>query len=181
VTWPEGAAYGLIGLSIVADIALARRYAGGRSQDGLLWALLSISLIGNMALVIGLSRAGIGRLPDAAALILAPLGVGLGLAGLWLRYAAIFTLGRFFTWRVTILEEHSLIESGVFAWLRHPGYVGGLVASYGFILALSNWASLLVFTATHVPLVINRIRVEERVLLRHFAERYVAYRDKTWF
>jgi len=181
MTWTWGAAYVLIGFSIVADLALARRYAGGRAQDGPLWALLSVSLIGNLVLAIYLSWAGIGRIPDPAAAILAPLGVGLGLAGLWLRYAAIFTLGRFFTWRVTILDEHSLIESGVFAWLRHPGYVGGLLASYGFIFALSNWASLLVFTATYVPLVLHRIRVEERVLTRHFGERYVAYRDKTWF
>ncbi len=160
----------------MADAFLARRYAGGmRSRDGIGWALLSASLGCNMALAVALGRLGIAPLGPER---LAPLGVGLGVAGLLLRYGAIATLGRHFTWRVTIFDDHELVEHGVFRWLRHPGYAGGLLASYGILLALGSWVPLLVFSMTHVPLVLWRIRVEERALELHFREAYVAYRDK---
>ncbi|MBM3268636.1 MAG: isoprenylcysteine carboxylmethyltransferase family protein [Candidatus Sericytochromatia bacterium] len=162
----------------MADVALARRYAGGtRSLDGSGWALLSASLLANIALAVACGWLGLFPIswrPD----LVAPAGVALGLAGLAIRYGAIATLGRQFTWRVTILDDHRLIEHGPFAWIRHPGYSGGLLAAYGIFLGLGTWLPVLTFSLTYVPLVLWRIRAEEAALERHFGEAYVAYRDK---
>ncbi len=177
--WAAVAVSWMIGVSLVIDGFLARRYAGGsEGRDGAMWALLSVSLGGNMALAIGLSAAGFGRIawhPERVA----AAGIVLGCAGLAVRYAAIATLGDLFTWRVTIQEHHRLVTHGIFAHLRHPSYTGGLMAALGIILALANWPALLVFCATHVPLVLRRIALEERALGVHFREEYDAYCDRT--
>lgn len=177
--WAAAAVTWMIGLSLMCDALLARRYAGGReSRDGAMWALLSLSLGGNMVLALVLSALGVGRMPWQAEAV-AKVGTALGAAGLTLRYAAIAMLGDRFTWRVTILDGHRLMTHGPFSWIRHPSYTGGLLAAIGILMTLACWPALLVFCATHVPLVLRRIEVEERALSLHFREEYEAYRDRT--
>ena len=178
--WAFAAVALLIGASLILDLALAKRYAGGRNHhDGVMWGLLVISLGGNMTLAIALSLSGVGLIGWKTDLV-AATGVALGVAGLALRYGAIFALGRQFTWRVTILDGHRLVTRGLFARVRHPSYTGGLLAAVGIILILGNWLALALFCATHVPLVLRRIMLEEIALARHFREAYVAYCDRTW-
>jgi protein-S-isoprenylcysteine O-methyltransferase len=81
-------------------------------------------------------------LPDARKFAFA--GVALFVAGLFLRWWAIITLGRFFTVDVTIEKDHELVERGPFRMVRHPSYTGVLMAFMGFALSLGNWAALLV-------------------------------------
>lgn len=177
--WAAAAVTWMIGLSLLCDVLLARRYAGGReSRDGAMWALLSLSLGGNMVLALVLSALGIGRMtwhPEGVARV----GTALGVCGLTLRYAAIATLGDRFTWRVTILAGHRLETRWPFSWIRHPSYLGGLLAAIGILMTLGSWPAILVFSATHVPLVLRRIALEERALSLHFREEYEAYRDRT--
>lgn len=169
----------MIGGSLLIDAFLARRYAGGReSRDGAMWALLSVSLGGNMILGLALAALGLGRIPwnpegFAAA------GTAIGCAGLLIRYSAIAQLGDLFTWRVTIHDDHRLVTRGIFTHIRHPSYTGGLLAALGILMALAVWPAIAVFCATHVPLVLRRIALEERTLALHFREEYDAYRDRT--
>jgi protein-S-isoprenylcysteine O-methyltransferase len=81
-------------------------------------------------------------LPDARKFAFA--GVALFVAGIFLRWWAIITLGRFFTVDVTIEKDHELVERGPFRMVRHPSYTGVLMAFMGFALSLGNWAALLV-------------------------------------
>ena len=46
-------------------------------------------------------------------------------------------------------------------------------------LAFGSWGALALFTATHVPLLLRRIRLEERALLAHFGDAYRAYMERT--
>ncbi len=166
-------------LSLPADALLARRYAGGSGErDGGTCLLLVLSLSANLALAFALAALGIGKAPWAPEL-LAGAGLALAAGGLVLRYSAIFALGPWFTWRVTLAEGQALVTTGVFAFVRHPSYAGGLLSLVGLNLALGSSLSLLVLLVTHVPLVLHRIRVEEAALVDRFGESYRSYMART--
>ena len=41
-----------------------------------------------------------------------------------LKWWAILTLGRFWTFRVIVVPGATLVAGGPYRWLRHPNYVG---------------------------------------------------------
>jgi protein-S-isoprenylcysteine O-methyltransferase len=100
------------------------------------------------------------------------VGIACLLAGVWLRWYAMRTLGSLFTGRVTIRDGHRLIRTGPYALLRHPAYTGSLVAHVGLGLAFANWWSLAASTLPSFVAVLYRINVEERVLAESFGDAY---------
>ncbi len=95
--------------------------------------------------------------------------------GLGLRSWAVLTLGRFFTWHITVYDDHQVIRSGPFRFVRHPAYAGALVLFVGTLVFLHAWVgailSLLLQTAAYV----RRIRHEEAMMIDQLGERYRAY------
>ncbi|MBX3249985.1 MAG: isoprenylcysteine carboxylmethyltransferase family protein [Myxococcales bacterium] len=174
------AAFGVLVGTLVLDLLLRTRYAGGTAEhdEGTARQLI-VSLNLNFVVLLTLPALGVASLPPAAAASLAPFGFALCLAGVGIRYAAIFSLGRLFTWQVSILDGHSLHTAGLFSVVRHPSYAGGLLGMAGAALAFGSWGALLCFALTHVPLVVRRIRVEERALERAFGAAYRAYAART--
>ncbi|MCA1638381.1 MAG: isoprenylcysteine carboxylmethyltransferase family protein, partial [Acidobacteria bacterium] len=61
------------------------------------------------------------------------------LAGIIIRWTAIYSLGKYFTVTVLIKTDHRLIRSGLYKHLRHPAYAGTLLAHLGLGLSFSNW------------------------------------------
>jgi len=96
-------------------------------------------------------------------------------AGFGLRLWAMGTLARQFTHRVTILEDHTLIRSGLYKVIRHPAYLGQLVLVLGIGLALANSVSVLATILLPLVALAARIRIEERALLERFGEEYREY------
>ena len=68
-----------------------------------------------------LGSMGIGRIQTAAEFI-APLGLILLVFGIVIRWWAIWTLGKFFTSTVLIKDDHQLVRTGLYRYLRHPLY-----------------------------------------------------------
>ncbi len=85
-------------------------------------------------------------------------------AGFAVRWAAIVTLGRYYSRRVRLLPDHTVITGGPYRWVRHPAYLGTLVGHLGFALVFGSWVAALVWAAFFVPMVVRRILVEEPVL-----------------
>lgn len=106
-------------------------------------------------------------------------GVVLFVAGLFLRWWAIITLGRFFTVDVTIEKDHELVERGPFRVVRHPSYTGVLLAFVGFGLTLHNWAALLIMLLPIFAAFIRRMNVEEEALSLALGLRYAEYMRRT--
>ncbi|RPD55599.1 ICMT-domain-containing protein [Lentinus tigrinus ALCF2SS1-6] len=44
------------------------------------------------------------------------------------------TLGKFFTWQTAVRDDHQLITSGPYAYVRHPSYTGWLLMAAGHLL-----------------------------------------------
>lgn len=85
-------------------------------------------------------------------------------AGKALKYWAIHTLGRRWTFRVLVQRPHGLVGNGPYRLLRHPNYAGVAGELAGFALMagalLTGTAAVLGFGA----LLLRRIRIEERAL-----------------
>lgn len=106
-----------------------------------------------------------------------PLLVGTGLiwVGLGLRIWSIRTLGRFFALTVVIQEDHRVVDSGPYRLLRHPSYLGMIVAMTGLGLTIGDWLSVALMLLGTTTAFVIRITVEERALLRSLGEEYAAY------
>ncbi len=69
------------------------------------------------------------------------------IAGIIIRWTAIYTLDKYFTGTVLIKEDHRLIRNGLYKYLRHPAYTGALMAHLGLGLSFANWVSLFLSVA----------------------------------
>ena len=91
------------------------------------------------------------------------LGIG-GVAEVSLRVAEIHRAER-------------VITTGVYSFVRHPQYLGGMLAHIGFSVLLAAWYSLLL---TPVVVALNYLISwkEEEELVKQFGEQYEGYREK---
>jgi protein-S-isoprenylcysteine O-methyltransferase Ste14 len=102
-------------------------------------------------------------------------GVGLGALGLVIRYLAFTTLGRFFTRTLRETAGQTLVTSGVYRHIRHPGYLSDLLIFIGASLAMGNLIVIVSVIVLFAVAYSYRIHVEEGMLQEIFGERYVAY------
>jgi protein-S-isoprenylcysteine O-methyltransferase Ste14 len=108
----------------------------------------------------------------------ADLGAILFLAGTVLRIAAVRTLGpRHSVW-VAVQEGHRLVTTGLYRVVRHPSYVGALLAVFGWALAFRSEIGL-ALAVLIVPPILSRIRAEENLLNAEFGDLYQSYQRRT--
>jgi len=115
-------------------------------------------------------------LPGSDAVVLA--GLALATAGLALAFWARATLGGNWSGTVTFKEDHSLIDTGPYAFVRHPIYTAILLMFVGTAVAYGTLGSLLAVPVAAVSFVV-KARQEEHLLEKHFPDAYPAYRART--
>jgi protein-S-isoprenylcysteine O-methyltransferase Ste14 len=108
------------------------------------------------------------------------LGALLLFPGLALVLWGRFTLGEMYyvssSMGAQLYADHRLITYGPFAFVRHPMYVGILLASAGGLLIYRTWT--LVFTTVAFLGLALRARREEQALAAEFGEQWEAYRQQ---
>jgi protein-S-isoprenylcysteine O-methyltransferase Ste14 len=93
--------------------------------------------------------------PSAAALA---WGLLLSIVGLAIR-----------TWAAGHLEKNiTLAESGPYAWVRNPLYLGTLTIAAGFVVASRRWELALVFAAVFALVYLPVVELEEQHLANLF-------------
>lgn len=98
------------------------------------------------------------------------------LAGLGLRVWAVLTLGRFFTWFITVYDDHQVIRSGPFRFIRHPSYFGALLLFVATLVFLHAWVGALLSLAFQLFAYVRRIRYEEAMMIDRLGESYKTYK-----
>jgi protein-S-isoprenylcysteine O-methyltransferase Ste14 len=121
---------------------------------------------------------GVGRMRGAGDVV-GWTGLALLVAGVGIRWRAIYTLGKFFTGTVLIRDDHRLLRTGIYKHVRHPAYTGALLAHLGLGLSFSNWFSLGFGVVPYALAAAYRIRVEERALREAFGDEYETYASGT--
>jgi protein-S-isoprenylcysteine O-methyltransferase Ste14 len=99
--------------------------------------------------------------------------------GLIIRVTSILKLRHQFTYTVTKIENHQLIQTGLYKVIRHPGYLGQLIIFLGTAVCLSNWLSILLMIIPVLSGYLNRINVEERFMAEQMGQKYLDYRKRT--
>jgi protein-S-isoprenylcysteine O-methyltransferase len=174
---PNPALLGAIyGLSEIA-LGLTRRSGGetrrrDRHSLALLWIVIAMSLIASWSIVFQGAT-----LPHRRFFYF--LGLLLFVGGVVLRWYAIVCLGRFFTVDVSIAEQHRVVDTGPYRFIRHPSYTGALVAFLGFGFCLGNYMSILWVMVPITLAFLWRIHVEERALLDALGDDYRQYMRRT--
>jgi protein-S-isoprenylcysteine O-methyltransferase Ste14 len=106
------------------------------------------------------------------------VGIGLLVTGLTIEIVAQITLRRFYSSSLVIREDHQLITHGIYRFVRHPIYLGVIIAFIGIAVYTSSLYGLLAFSAL-IPVFLNRIRMEERLLTEEFGDEYRTYKEAT--
>jgi protein-S-isoprenylcysteine O-methyltransferase Ste14 len=119
---------------------------------------------------------GVIKFESLPGINLALLSVGLGmiLLGTVIRFVAIATLRKNFSGRLRIREDHTLVKSGIYQWVRHPAYLGALLLFLGIPVMASSVLGFLVMLLL-VPYLLHRIKLEERMLIGRFGFEYEEY------
>jgi len=107
------------------------------------------------------------------------VGAMMTIMGFFIRFFALFALGRFYTRTIRITDHHEIVMTGIYKVIRHPGYLGVLLIFMGAVLAISNWISLIYVCLVMPASLIYRIHVEEMMMMDHFGETYRVYMKKT--
>lgn len=88
-------------------------------------------------------------------------------------------LGMYGSGKIVLEEEHQLVTRGIYRYIRHPIYLGGLIGWIGISLALHGVNTLILFLAMYFLIFKNRIDLEEELLLKEFGEEYFSYVKRT--
>jgi len=105
-------------------------------------------------------------------------GLILGLVGFAIRTQARRTLGKCWSPVVKTLPEHKLITYGIYKHVRHPGYLGEILAYFLVPVFFHSLYGFLI-TIFLIPLILYRIRIEEHILIEKFGEEYRDYMQKS--
>lgn len=109
-------------------------------------------------------------------------GVGLAaiVGGSGLRVLAIRALGRWFTGTVRVVGGQAVVMSGPYRWIRHPSYLGALIAILGVPILFGAWGALVFAAVSMIAVYRRRIVLEEAALAAALGEPYRGYRSRTW-
>jgi protein-S-isoprenylcysteine O-methyltransferase Ste14 len=145
---------------------------------------------GSMVILIGLQWTGlalnfalVGWLPAAAITwqpaIFFAVGIICMLLGVGMRWAAIRTLGKYFTRDVAVSADQPVVQHGLYRVIRHPAYSGTILTMLGLGLATGNWAGWICLLACVFLGHFYRVIIEEQALIRTIGQPYIDYMRRT--
>lgn len=106
------------------------------------------------------------------------VGLCFFLLGLFLRIIGEQILGKNFSVFVDVQEEHQLITTGMYRWVRHPIYSAGILKALGIIFITQSILTTVVLACILFPALLYRIHVEEDALIAIFGDQYLDYKKR---
>lgn len=105
-------------------------------------------------------------------------GFALVVAGLALLTRAHRTLSSSFSSNLEIREQHQLVMTGPYQWIRHPIYSAISLWSAGLALMTANWFVGLMPVAFALFFML-RVPLEEKMMVEAFGKEYMEYLNRT--
>jgi protein-S-isoprenylcysteine O-methyltransferase Ste14 len=104
------------------------------------------------------------------------LGIAVMGAGFVIFVWSVIARGRYsVSWEMA--DDHALITSGPYRFVRHPSYLGYFLMFSGFLLTWLNLVALIPLVA--VPGYAQIVVTEEELLRQRFGEEYIRYMEST--
>jgi len=105
-------------------------------------------------------------------------GLILFVTGVVLRIIGRLTLGKYYSYGLRTLPSHKLIKHGIYKHIRHPISLAAILYSIGIPLFFSSLYGFLLMLGL-IPLILYRIKIEEKMLIEKFGDEYREYMKKT--
>lgn len=106
-------------------------------------------------------------------------GVLLGAAGLLVFWRSHVDLGANWSSALEVREEHRLITTGAYRYVRHPMYAAMWLQAAGQALMIENWVGGALVVPAIALLYFLRVPKEERMMAVEFGEAWRAYAART--
>ena len=88
------------------------------------------------------------------------------------------TLGEEWSTNLRLREEHQLVTSGPYRWVRHPMYTVLFSFFIGLTLLSASWL-VFALVAASIVVLYRRIGIEEGMMIEQFGDEYRAYMKYT--
>lgn len=109
------------------------------------------------------------------------LGLAFMITGICTRVIAKKQLGEHFQVTVDITPYQRLVDTGIYAYIRHPLYLGIMFIYLALPFLYGVWWLGLSFTIPSLLSIIYRVIIEEQALKQHFGIFWDEHRKKTWW
>ena len=106
------------------------------------------------------------------------IGVIQFIVGLTTMILAQYTLGYNYSSFLVIREDHKLIKHGLYKYVRHPVYTGGIIAAFAIPVFTSSVQGFLVLLLI-IPVLFYRMGIEENMLIEEFGDECREYMENT--
>jgi protein-S-isoprenylcysteine O-methyltransferase Ste14 len=142
--------------------------AAPASKWGIILVMVGFAFVWAFVRPVGFEKSAASLI---ASMILAPLSVALG-------WAAARHLGKQWRFEAALSEDHELVQTGPYRWLRHPIYASmlGMLLATGF--AKTWWPMFVAGVIFFLAGTEIRVRAEDRLLAGRFQESFTAYRSR---
>lgn len=121
-----------------------------------------------------LYRFPVARMPSKAA----PAGLFMQSCGFALRVWSMRTLGSFYSRTLRTTQDQTVVDTGPYRLIRHPGYAGALLVWTGLALTSCSAPAAILVTGLMGRVYRRRIAAEELLLQRNLPD-YSSYIDRT--
>ncbi len=88
-------------------------------------------------------------------------------------------LGKYATGKLSIQEGHELIEQGLYKYIRHPIYTGGIIGGFAYLVAFNSIIIAVVYACIVFIVFNKRATYEEKILREKFGQDYISYQKRT--
>ena len=153
------------------------RYSGRDTRE---FVLMAISFTGLGVVPFIYAVSGFPRFADYPLVpVLSYLGIAVDLVSLWMFYRTHRDLGQNWSVSLDLRERHTLVTTGVYAFVRHPMYSGFWLMALAQFLLLPNWVAGPAGLVGFGTLFFGRVRREEEMMISAFGDEYRAYMRRT--
>jgi protein-S-isoprenylcysteine O-methyltransferase Ste14 len=148
-----------------------------RSRQDIAWAVARPILLILILVMPFCDRRDLLTMPESTSLRW--IGLALVVAGFVLITWTTVELGRQYSVYITLQQDHKLITSGPYRFIRHPRYLGVMIVAFGLALLFRSWIALMALPFL-LALLIFRLMDEEKLLREEFGGQWEAYVQRRW-